>query len=92
MTKFTSDEIRAEIKRMVANLTEKELDEISDTADFAEELGIDSLTAMEMMMTVDRKFSVDIPEEVFNRAKTVNDSVAMVEHWIAVRDGVAVGA
>jgi acyl carrier protein len=84
---FTADEIRAEIKRLVANVTEREPDEISDTAHYMDELGVDSLMAMEVMIAVDKKFKIDIPEEEFNKATNVNESVAMVEQWLAANNG-----
>jgi acyl carrier protein len=83
MPTYTADEIRAEIKRLVANVTEREPDEISDTAHYMDELGVDSLMAMEVMIAVDKKFKIDIPEEEFNKATNVNESVAMVEQWLA---------
>jgi acyl carrier protein len=86
-TTYTADEIRAEIKRLVANVTEREPDEISDTAHYMDELGVDSLMAMEVMIAVDKKFKIDIPEEEFNKASNVNESVAMVEQWIAANNG-----
>jgi acyl carrier protein len=88
-TTYTSDQIRAEIKRLVANVTEREPDEISDTAHYMDELGVDSLMAMEVMIAVDKKFKIDIPEEEFNKATNVDESVAMVEQWLAVRNGTA---
>ena len=89
---YTADLIRAEIKRLVANVTEREPDEISDTAHFMDELGVDSLMAMEVMIAVDKKFKIDIPEEEFNKATNVNESVAMVEKYLAERDGAAASA
>jgi acyl carrier protein len=80
---FTTEEIRAEIKKLVARVTEREPDEVPDTAHYMEELGVDSLMAMEVMIAVDKKFKIDIPEEEFNKATNVNESVALVEHWIA---------
>lgn len=88
MPTYTADEIRAEIKRLVANVTEREPEEISDTAHYMDELGVDSLMAMEVMIAVDKKFKIDIPEEEFNKATNVNESVAMVEAWLA-RNGTA---
>ena len=89
---YTADQIRAEIKRLVANVTEREPDEISDTAHYMDELGVDSLMAMEVMIAVDKKFKIDIPEEEFNKATNVNESVAMVEQWLASRSGTAATA
>lgn len=89
---YTGDQIRAEIKRLVANVTEREPDEISDTAHYMDELGVDSLMAMEVMIAVDKKFRIDIPEEEFNKATNVDESVAMVEKWLAARDAAAAKA
>jgi acyl carrier protein len=89
---YTTDQIRAEIKRLVANVTEREPDEIPDSAHFMDELGVDSLMAMEVMIAVDKKFKIDIPEEEFNKATNVDESVAMVQHWLAARNGTAATA
>jgi acyl carrier protein len=80
---YTTEQIRAEVKRLIANVTEREPEEISDTALFGEDLGVDSLMAMEVMIAVDKKFKIDIPEEEFNKATNVNESVALVEHWLS---------
>jgi len=89
---YTADQIRAEIKRLIANVTEREPGEIPDTAHFMDELGVDSLMAMEVMIAVDKKFKIDIPEEEFNKATNVNESVAMVEKYLADRSGAAANA
>lgn len=89
---YTSDQIRAEIKRLIANVTEREPDEVPDTAHFMDELGVDSLMAMEVMIAIDKKFKIDIPEEDFNKATNVNESVAMVEQWLATKSAMAVTA
>ncbi|MCU1325472.1 MAG: acyl carrier protein [Bryobacterales bacterium] len=80
---FTTEEIRAEIKKLVARVTEREPDEVPDTAHYMDELGVDSLMAMEVMIAVDKKFKIDIPEDEFNKATNVNESVKLVEHWLA---------
>jgi acyl carrier protein len=41
--------------------------------------------AMEIMIAVDRKFGVDIPEEEFSQARNVDESVALVERWLPAR-------
>ncbi len=78
---FTEDQIRAEVKKLIAEIIEREPEEISDTALFAEDLGVDSLAGMEVMVTVDKRFKIDIPEEEFVKLKNVNDVVAMVRRY-----------
>jgi acyl carrier protein len=84
-TTYTENEIRAEVKNLVARVTERETNEIPDDAHFMDQLGVDSLMAMEIMIAVDRKFGIDIPEEEFNKATNVNESVALVQHWLTHR-------
>ena len=80
---FTADEIRMEIKRLIAEVTEREPDEVSDTANFQEELGVDSLMAMEVMVAVDKKYKINIPEEEFAKIRNVNDTVDIVQRHLA---------
>jgi acyl carrier protein len=82
---WTADRIRGEIKALIARVTEREPDEIPDAAHYLDELQIDSLMAMELMIAIDRKFRIDIPEEEFRSAVNVNESVAMVEQFLAAK-------
>ena len=79
----TADEIRKEVRRLVAEITERTPEEISDTALFVEDLGIDSLMAIEMLVAVDKKYRIQIPEEEFGKIKNVNDAVAIVQRTLA---------
>ena len=79
MANITAEHIRAEVKKLIAEVTEREPEEITDTALFAEELGVDSLMAMEVMVAVDKKYKINIPEDEFATIKNVNDTVAVVQ-------------
>ncbi|MGA2212758.1 MAG: acyl carrier protein [Bryobacteraceae bacterium] len=79
---ITPEKIRATVKELIAEITEREPEEVSDTALFTEELGIDSLAGMEIMVSVDKRFKVDIPEEEFAKIKNVNDAVEMVQRYL----------
>jgi acyl carrier protein len=84
---ITADDIRNEVRRMVAEITEREPSEISDSAHFVDELGIDSLMAIEMMVAVDKKYKVEISEEEFGKIKNVNDAVELVQRLLAAKNG-----
>ena len=79
---ITAEEIRREIKRLIAEVTEREPDEITDTALFADELGVDSLMAMEVMVAVDKKYKINIPEDEFAKIKNVDDTVQVVQRYM----------
>ena len=78
MQAVSSEEIRSEVKKLIAEVTEREPEEITDTALFADELGVDSLMAMEVMVAVDKKYKINIPEDEFAKIKNVDDTVAVV--------------
>ena len=85
----TAEQIRAEVKKLIAEVTEREPDEITDTALFAEELGVDSLMAMEVMVAVDKKYKINIPEDEFAKIKNVNDTVEVVQRHMGGAEAVA---
>jgi acyl carrier protein len=83
MANITAEEIRSEVKKLIAEVTEREPEEITDTALFADELGVDSLMAMEVMVAVDKKYKINIPEDEFAKIRNVNDTVEVVQRHIA---------
>jgi acyl carrier protein len=80
----TAEQIRAEVKKLIAEVTEREPEEINDTALFADELGVDSLMAMEVMVAVDKKYKINIPEDEFATIKNVDDTVGVVLRHITL--------
>lgn len=79
----TADAIRTEVRKLIAEITEREPEEVSDTASFVEDLGIDSLMAIEMLVAVDKKYKIEISEEEFGKIKNVNDAVDAVQRHLA---------
>lgn len=76
--KLTKDEVREQVREKVAELTELDTSEVSDTALFIDELGIDSLMAIELMVALDKEYKIDIAEEEFREIKNVNESVEVI--------------
>lgn len=53
---------KSEIKKLVADIAEKTPEEIADNAKFSEDLGIDSMMALEIVASIEKKYKVIIPE------------------------------
>jgi acyl carrier protein len=51
-----------DLRAMVAEVLELEPEELTDTGDFMEEYGADSLRAIEIMARIDKIFKVEIPQ------------------------------
>ncbi|MGC5032724.1 acyl carrier protein [Micromonospora sp. DT229] len=52
----------ADIREMVAEVLELEPEELTDTGDFMEDYGADSLRAIEILARLDKQFKVEIPQ------------------------------
>jgi len=86
-------EIRTQIKEVIANATSIDVADISDNASFEYELGLDSLTLLEIAVDVDHIFKLDIPDEELSERlqhlHTVQDSVDLVlSHMTSEKVGV----
>ena len=81
----TPEHVREEVKRLIAELTERDVSEITDTALFVDDLGVDSLMAIEVMVALDKRYKIDIPEAEFQKIKNVNDSVEVVMKHVAAK-------
>lgn len=75
---ITSEEVRTEIKRLVAEVTESEPGKIDDQDNYLLDLDLDSLMALEVMVTLSKQYRIEIPEEEFSRLQNVDDTVKLV--------------
>lgn len=55
------------------------LEKITPQAKFVEDLGADSLDIVEMMMSLEEAFGIDIPDEEAEKLKTVQDVLGYLE-------------
>ena len=56
-------------------------------ARLVEDLGLDSLDAVELAISVERKFDIEVPEEELTKLKTVADMVALVQSRVKQAPG-----
>lgn len=78
-------DIENEIKNLVAEIIEKDPAEISLDARFAEDLGVDSMMALEMLAAIERRFKISIPEEKLAQFITLRQTVDVAKEYLAHR-------
>ena len=71
-------EITRELKKIVSNVTRIDIDELSENTRVREELGIDSLMAMEIVALCEKKFEIYIDEEQLFLIETIGDFYNLV--------------
>ena len=68
-----------DIKEVVVEQLGVSADEVKDDAKFVEDLGADSLDVVELVMALEEKFDIEIPDDEAEKIATVADVVAYVE-------------
>lgn len=70
-----SNEIASQVMDIVAENLGKERDKVTVDANFIEDLGADSLDTVELVMALEEKFDVEIPDDDAAKIQTVKDAV-----------------
>ena len=76
-------EIKAKVKEIIANVTSIDPDSIEDGASFTQEMGLDSLSLLEVGVDVDYEFKLELPEESMRGLDSVDQTVALVQNRLA---------
>ena len=67
------------IRTILADQLDVEQESITTETDIAADLGADSLDVVEMMMSIEDEFDVEIPDEEIENIKTVGDVVNYIQ-------------
>lgn len=80
-------DIENEIKDLVAQIIEKDPAQITPNARFFEDLGVDSMMALEILVAIEKKYKIKIPEEKLMELKTLDAAVAIAKEYLAKKEG-----
>ncbi len=76
-------DIENDIRSLVAEIIEKDPSEIKSDARFVEDLGVDSMMALEILAGIEKKYKISIPEEKLADFKTLDSIVAIAKEYLA---------
>ena len=76
------DQIAHQIRSLIAEIVEIPEEVIKDNSTF-EELGADSLMALEIVASIEKKYRIQVPEEELQRVKSFGDTIALVREYLA---------
>ena len=74
-----SDSIETQVKEIIVEQLGVDPEKVTSDAKFIEDLGADSLDTVELVMTFEEKFSVEVPDEDAEKLKSVADVVAYIQ-------------
>lgn len=80
---MSQEEIFARVKKIVAEQLEVEPDQVLPQANFANDLGADSLDTVELVMALEEEFDIEIPDEAAEQIATVQAVVDYINNKVA---------
>jgi acyl carrier protein len=78
MATQVDQEIVGAVKKMIASQLGKSEDEITPESSFIEDLGADSLDLVELIMSMEDKFGLEIADEDAESIVTVQDAINFI--------------
>ena len=67
------------VKSIIAEQFDVEEDKITADTDLQEDLGADSLDVVDLLMSIEDEFEVEVPDEEIENIKTVGSLVSYIE-------------
>lgn len=67
------------IIKIIADQLNKDASEITREQELVQDLGADSLDAVEIIMNIEEEFGIEIPEEEASKIKTVGEIIDVIE-------------
>lgn len=80
---MSHEEVVAKVKEIIVDKLGVEASEVTESANFTNDLGADSLDTVELLMEFERVFDVKIPDEDASSIATVADAVSYIEGKLA---------
>jgi len=71
------------VKKIVAQQLGVDINLVTLEANFANDLGADSLDTVELVMAIEEEFDIEIPDEDAENIATLNQAVAFIEQAVS---------
>lgn len=71
-----------ELKSIISEIVEINLNKITPDANFVEDLGMDSMMALEILASIEKKYKLRIPEENILKLTTLNRTIEIVKKFL----------
>ena len=68
----------SELRRLLEEVTRKEISSVAAADDLVRELGLDSLTGLEVLAAVEKRFGVRFPDDRLDEFRTIADLMEVV--------------
>lgn len=80
------DDLEAQLKKIIADVGEIDIKDITPEAQFVKDLGMDSIRTLELLVAMEQKFKIKIREEDMVKITNLKDSVKLAKKLIGEKN------
>ena len=80
------ENLEAKVKSIIIEQLAVDASEVTEKAQFVQDLGADSLDTVQLVMALEEAFDVEIPDEDAEKIKTVGEAVTYIKDKAAKKD------
>ena len=70
------------VKKIIVDQLDVEEDKVTEAASITDDLGADSLDVVDLVMSFEEEFDIEIPDDLVEKIKTVGDIVKFIEEKV----------
>lgn len=76
---MNKEEIKSKIKDIIVDENYVDASEVTDTANFEDDLGLDSFDLVYLIIKIEKEFSINITDDEAEKVSNLSDCVELVE-------------
>ena len=74
--------LEKELREIIANITEIDPSEIKLGSSFIEDLGMDSMMALEILAAMEKKYKIQVPEEKLGKLTNLKETINLAKEYL----------
>lgn len=79
---MNKEEIKNKIKDIIVDENYVDASEVTDTANFEDDLGLDSFDLVYLIIKIEKEFSISISDDEAEKVSCLNDCVELAEKYV----------
>lgn len=79
---MASNTLEQDVKKLIADIIEMDPNEINPDANLVEDLGMDSMMALEILASMEKKYKIKIAEEDLPKITSVNRAIELARKYV----------
>lgn len=77
--------LEAKVKEIIADRLQVDINSVTSSASFIDDLGADSLDTVELVMAFEEEFDLEIPDEDAEKLQTVGAAIGYLQEKLAAK-------